>query len=78
MKRPNAAENLGSLVYDRKQAGSYGFVQDPGPTALVSLAHTVCSLGYPDLALKHTFEALELARKISQPFTLAWVLVYGG
>jgi tetratricopeptide (TPR) repeat protein len=65
-------------LYDRKLAGSYGFVQDPGPTALVTLAHAVCSLGYPDLALKHTFEALELARQISQPFTLAWVLVYGG
>jgi class 3 adenylate cyclase/tetratricopeptide (TPR) repeat protein len=65
-------------LYDRKRAGLYGFVQDPGPTALITLAVVAYKLGYPDLALKRTSEALELAREISQPFTLAWVLCYGG
>jgi predicted ATPase/DNA-binding winged helix-turn-helix (wHTH) protein len=65
-------------LYDRRQGGSYPFVQDPGPTALIALATAVYFLGYPDLALRRTSEAVELAREISHPFTLAWTLIYAG
>jgi tetratricopeptide (TPR) repeat protein len=38
-------------LYDVRKGGSYGFVQDPGPTAMALLSHVVYSLGYPDQAL---------------------------
>jgi tetratricopeptide (TPR) repeat protein len=65
-------------LYDRKLAGSYGYVQDPGPTALLALALVVERLGYPDRALQKTVEALEQARELAQPFTSAWVYTYSG
>ena len=35
-------------LYDPGKGGTYGFVQDPGPTAMVLLAHVLYKLGYPD------------------------------
>jgi tetratricopeptide (TPR) repeat protein len=61
-------------LYDPNLSGSYGFVQDPGPTGLLHLALITLRLGYPDLALTKASEGLRLARNLSQPFTLAWVL----
>ena len=65
-------------LYDIKRAGAYGFVQDPGPTALALLSHIIHSLGYPDQALRRIEQALALARRLSHPFTLAWVLGTAG
>jgi class 3 adenylate cyclase/tetratricopeptide (TPR) repeat protein len=64
--------------YDVRKGGTYGFVQDPGPTALALLSHVVHALGYPDQALKKMQQALTLARNLSHPFTLAWVLGLAG
>jgi len=64
--------------YDARKGGTYGFVQDPGPTALALLSHVVHSLGYPDQALDKMQQAVVLARKLSHPFTLAWVLGSAG
>jgi class 3 adenylate cyclase/tetratricopeptide (TPR) repeat protein len=65
-------------LYDARKGGTYGFVQDPGPTALALLSHVVHSLGYPDQALKKMQQAVALARSLSHPFTLAWVLGLAG
>jgi tetratricopeptide (TPR) repeat protein len=65
-------------LYDARKGGTYGFVQDPGPTALAGLSHVVHSLGYPDQALKKMKQAVALARSLSHPFTLAWVLGTAG
>jgi tetratricopeptide (TPR) repeat protein len=65
-------------LYDTKKGGTYGFVQDPGPTAMALLSHVIHSLGYPDQALEKIRKALTLARDLSHPFTLAWVLGSAG
>jgi tetratricopeptide (TPR) repeat protein len=64
--------------YDTRKGGTYGFVQDPGPTALALLSHVVHALGYPDQALKRMQQAVTLARNLSHPFTIAWVLGLAG
>jgi class 3 adenylate cyclase/tetratricopeptide (TPR) repeat protein len=64
--------------YDARKGGTYGFVQDPGPSALALLSHVVHTLGYPDQALKKMQQAMALARNLSHPFTIAWVLGSAG
>jgi class 3 adenylate cyclase/tetratricopeptide (TPR) repeat protein len=64
--------------YERSRAGRYGFVQDPGPTAMAMLSQVLYSLGFPDQALAQLEEAVALARSLSHPFTLAWVLGFAG
>jgi class 3 adenylate cyclase/tetratricopeptide (TPR) repeat protein len=61
-------------LYDPRRSGTYGFVQDPGPTAMALLSQVVHSLGYPEGALRRMREAVTQARNLSHPFTLAWVL----
>jgi class 3 adenylate cyclase/tetratricopeptide (TPR) repeat protein len=63
-------------LYDVQKSGTYGFVQDPGPTALALLSHVVHSLGYPQRALERMREAVAQARNLSHPYTLALVLNY--
>jgi class 3 adenylate cyclase/tetratricopeptide (TPR) repeat protein len=65
-------------LYEPHRAGSYGYVQDPGPTALAMLSQVVYALGYPEQALNQIQRALALARTLSHPFTLAWVLGFAG
>src|SRR5262249_54822711 len=64
--------------YERSRAGRYGFVQDPGPTAMAMLSQVLYSLGFPDQALAQLEQAVALARSLSHPFTLAWVLGFAG
>jgi len=61
-------------LYEPQRSGSYGYVQNPGPTALGMLAHVLYTLGYPDQALKCDERALTMARGLAHPYTLAWVL----
>jgi class 3 adenylate cyclase/tetratricopeptide (TPR) repeat protein len=61
-------------LYEPQKSGSYGFVQNPGPTALGMLAHVLHTVGYPDQALKCEERALNMARGLAHPYTLAWVL----
>jgi tetratricopeptide (TPR) repeat protein len=61
-------------LYDVRKGGSYGFVQDPGPTAIALLSHAVHRLGYPEQALGKMREAVVQARNLSHLFTLARVL----
>jgi tetratricopeptide (TPR) repeat protein len=65
-------------LYDPKLRGAYGFVYDPQAAALGQLAGLVHRLGYPDLALKTSTDALKAARDLSHPFTLVFVLVCSG
>src|SRR5215469_12855317 len=64
-------------LYDRTRAGHYGYIQDPGPTALLLSAIVLHRLGSLDVALKRTKDGLALARELAHPYTLAWVLGYG-
>jgi tetratricopeptide (TPR) repeat protein len=65
-------------LYDVSKGGTYGYVQDPGPTAMAMLSEVVYLLGYPDQAMKRMQEALSVARSLSHPYTLAWVLGHTG
>jgi tetratricopeptide (TPR) repeat protein len=60
--------------YDFDQPREYGWIMDPGATGLARLAHILHLLGYLDQALEKSLKALDHARRLSQPFTLAWVL----
>jgi class 3 adenylate cyclase/tetratricopeptide (TPR) repeat protein len=64
--------------YDTHKAGSYGYVQDPGPTAMAMQSQVIHALGYPDQALRQLENGLDFARTLSHPFTLAWVLGFAG
>jgi uncharacterized protein HemY len=46
-------------LYDERRAGHYGFVQDPGPTALALLSHVMLMLGFPARAKEISQDALE-------------------
>ncbi|HVN91211.1 MAG TPA: AAA family ATPase [Candidatus Binataceae bacterium] len=61
-------------LYDRSRSGRYGFIQDPGPTALLLAAVVLHRLGSFDRALAKTAEGLALARELAHPYTLSWVL----
>jgi len=65
-------------LYDFEQPREYGWVMDPGATGLARLAHVLHLLGYLDQALEKSLKALDHARRLSQPFTLAWVLGSAG
>jgi tetratricopeptide (TPR) repeat protein len=65
-------------LYDPNKGGSYRYVQEPGPTAMAMLSRVVYQLGYPDEARKKVQEALSLARTLSRPYSLAWVLGHAG
>jgi predicted ATPase len=53
---------------------SYSFVFNPGVDSLCGLSETLYVLGYPDQALQRAQEALDLARALSHPFSLAEAL----
>jgi tetratricopeptide (TPR) repeat protein len=61
-------------LYDLRQRGSYGYVQDPYVTGLGWLAHILHSLGYIDQALAKSEKALSDAREGGTPYNLAWAL----
>ncbi len=75
-----AREHLeqGSAYYDPKQHADhlalYG--QDGGPVCLCRLAFVLWSLGYPEQALARCHEATAMARELSHPFSLAYVLTW--
>jgi predicted ATPase len=64
----------GTALYDSPQHGSRAFFyggHDPGVCCQDFWALTLCSLGYPDQALKKVHEALILAQGLSHPLSLA-------
>jgi predicted ATPase len=65
-------------LYDRQQhhALTYLFGADPGVFSLVFASHTLWLRGYPDQALMRSRQALELARDLSHPFSLALAHCY--
>jgi len=69
----------GIALYDSRQHGSRAFFYGghaPGVCCQDFWALTLCSLGYPDQALKKVHEALILAQGLSHPLSLAVALYY--
>jgi predicted ATPase/DNA-binding winged helix-turn-helix (wHTH) protein len=62
-------------LYQRQKHGSHRtLLQDPGVACLSYAALVLWSLGYPEQALKRSYEALTLAHELSHPFSLAVAL----
>ena len=73
-----ARGNLERAVELYEYGTEYRFVQDPGATGRTFLAFVLFWLGYPDQALRLAQAAVALARKLSHPYTLSWVLGNAG
>jgi len=78
LKRARSHLEQSLAFYGPRKGGTYGYVQDPGPTALALLSQVVHSLGYPEQAWERMRQAVATARNLSHPFTLAWVLGSAG
>ncbi|MBI3757120.1 MAG: adenylate cyclase [Deltaproteobacteria bacterium] len=69
----------GITLYDSQEhralADTYGSF-DPGVSYLTFLSSLFWFLGYPDEALKKSYEAIALAQELSHPFSLALALDY--
>jgi adenylate cyclase len=65
-------------VYDEQHHELYTtiFTQDTGVVCLVRLAFTLWYLGYPEQAQQRCAQALDLARRLDHPFTLAYALSF--
>jgi len=65
-------------LYDERQHHEHAFRygQDPGVVASTRLALVLWFLGYPDRSLACSDQALELARRIDHPFSLAFALSF--
>src|SRR5215831_10348726 len=50
--------------------------QDPGVDCLSFSAMALCFLGYPEKAVKRIAEAVDLARQLAQPFSVAYALTH--
>jgi predicted ATPase/class 3 adenylate cyclase/ribosomal protein L40E len=73
---PSAHEHIerGMALYNVQQAPSHILLyggHDPGACSQVMGALILWSLGYPDRALNKSHEALNLARELSHPYSLA-------
>lgn len=73
-----ALEHLehGSALYNIEQHQAHAFVygQDPGMVCLSWAAWALWFLGYPDHAQQKCHEALDLARRLAYPYSLAYAL----
>ncbi len=65
---------LGIGLYDMRKRHFHRALQDPGVACLCYKALTLWILGYPDQALKTSQEAVNLADKLSHPFSIAYAL----
>jgi class 3 adenylate cyclase/predicted ATPase len=66
----------GIALYDQEQHSSLAFLYgaDPGVVCRLYLAWLLWFRGYPDQALNGIYDALNLARELRHPFTLAFAL----
>jgi class 3 adenylate cyclase/predicted ATPase len=69
-----AHQEQGIALYDPQKRSSGRVVQDHGVAFLSESAWALWLLGYPEQALKRIHAALTLARELSHPYSLAWVL----
>ncbi len=61
---------------DRDTAEVYRFGQDPGAACRCYLAMVDWVMGYPDRACRHAAEGLALAKRLDDPFSLAFALAF--
>jgi class 3 adenylate cyclase/predicted ATPase len=68
----------GIALYDPSKRRVHGFraVQDPGVDCISFSAMALCFLGYPEQGVKRIAEAVDLARQLAQPFSVAYALTH--
>ncbi|MFQ5853233.1 MAG: hypothetical protein ACE5JU_21960, partial [Candidatus Binatia bacterium] len=69
----------GRALYDPQRHRQHAFLyggHDPGVCCGNNAAQVLWLLGYPDQALERSQEALALARELSHPYSLAYVLLW--
>jgi len=68
----------GIALYDSQQSAGLAFSRgtDPGVVCLSRLAWTLWWLGYPNQALARSHDAIALAQRLSQPYSLSFALSY--
>ncbi len=76
----NSKEHLEKAIkiYDpeKHHMNAYYFGQDPNVAAHCYLSYANWFLGYPDLALKNTEDALKIAKQLNHPFSIGWALAF--
>jgi class 3 adenylate cyclase/predicted ATPase len=65
-------EGIAHYTPDQRHTAAFRMGQDPGVGCRANAARVLWFLGYPEQALVHIHEALELAHELSHPFSLAW------
>ncbi len=76
-----ARSNLEELIAGLDEAESYPeriYVLNPLTSALANLSWTLWLLGYPEKAIKAGSRAIDIARRINQPFSFAMAVVWVG
>jgi predicted ATPase len=71
------AASLCPLDYGASRFSDLGLLQDPDVSALTTLALVLAGLGFPEQALRRSDEAILLAEKIGNPFSLAYAQGFG-
>jgi class 3 adenylate cyclase/predicted ATPase len=72
--RQHLEEGIVRYMPDQRRAPVFRMGHDPGVACRFYAAMTLWLLGYPAQALARLHEALALARELSHPYSLAWVL----
>jgi DNA-binding SARP family transcriptional activator/predicted ATPase len=55
---------------------AYEYSQDPGVACLAVLAFDLLAVGYLEQAVENCYKAIDLARQVDHPFSLAFALAY--
>jgi predicted ATPase len=71
------ASSLCPLDHGPSRFSDLGLLQDPDVSALTTLACVLACLGFPEQALRRSDEAILLAEKIGNPFSLAYAQDFG-
>ncbi len=76
-----ASDELEKMLAVLEPAEDYperAYVLNPVTSTLANLGWAKWLLGYPDQALKHSMDAVDIARRIEQPLSFAMAVVWAG
>jgi predicted ATPase/class 3 adenylate cyclase len=70
-------QGIACYIPDRRTR-RFRFGSDPGVACTIASAVTLWSLGFPDKALQRAKKAIDLARELNHPFSIAYALFHTG
>jgi predicted ATPase len=74
--RGHLQQALGRYAVEHHALHTALYIQDTGVVCLIRLAFTLWYLGYSEQAQQHCAEAIDLARRLGHPFSLAYALSF--